>query len=529
MPRHPCLPAQWRGAPLLLLGLMALSFPLSAQEVTIEIPTAPATVVVEEEPLVTPAVITEEITETPIVTTTGASPRPEGPLILNLPETPAASSEAAMPDAPTADSGTAVPLVGATSEQEPVHTVTSPVGLNVNEARFIRLDHPAKSVFLSNPGVADIDLQSARYLYIIGRSIGETSLFVLGQNDEEILRSSVTVRIDAARLTAAARRAAGSSGITVTSVDGAVFLNGSAATQEDSEAARSVVAGLAGEGVIVVNRIEAGTRAQINLQVRIAEVSRSISEDLGIRLSTKAAGGRNTYTGAENGVDNPFTLNVSNGSGSMNLVLDALARNGLVTILSEPNLTTRSGETATFLAGGRVPYVYGSGEDTSLQMEAIGVELEFTPTVKASNRIQVVLNTRVRDIDRMNTSTAEAPALTERSATTTVELGNGQSFAIAGMFQASSQQGFSGLPGLSRLPVIGALFRSSRYARGESELVIIVTPYLVSPQSGRPRDPLAEVPIVQSGLEQAITGRFTRTRRAGTPGTPASAGGFMLQ
>jgi len=446
--------------------------------------------------------------------------RPDGPLILTVPDDPA---DPVAPDVGPGDPAAA-------SEQIPVLTVTAPVSLNVNEARFIRLDHPAKSVFLSNPGVADIDLQSARYLYIVGRSIGETSLFVLGNNDEEIMRSSVNVRIDAARLTAAARRASGSGSVTVSAVDGAVFLTGAVANPEDAEAARSVVAGLAGPGVIVVNRLETGNRAQINLQVRIAEVSRSISEDLGIRLSASRYGGRNTFDSADTGVNGPFTVSVANGSRNINLVLDALARNGLVTILSEPNLTTRSGETANFLAGGRVPYVYGSGDDTSLQMEAIGVELEFTPTVKSSNRIEIMLNTRVRDIDRMNSSTAEAPALTERSATTTIELGNGQSFAIAGMFQASSQQGFNGLPGLSRLPVIGALFRSSRYARGESELVIIVTPYLVKPQNGRPRDPTANIPLVQSGLEQAITGRFTRTRRPGAPlNATGPAGGFMLQ
>lgn len=492
-------------------------------------PTAPAPVtetvapspppMAVEVPVPTPEPASAEalITATPLAQSTMQA---EGPLILTVPEF---SDDPSSADETQAESEQ-------TQDPVPVLTMTAPVALNVNEARFIRLDHPAKSVFLSNPGVADIDLQSARYLYIVGRSIGETSLFVLGKNDEEIMRSSVNVRIDAARLTAAARRAAGSGSVNVSAVDGAVFLTGAVASPEDAEAARAVVAGLAGSGVIVVNRLETGNRAQINLQVRIAEVSRSISEDLGIRLSASRYNGRNTFNSADTGINGPFTVSVANGSRNINLVLDALARNGLVTILSEPNLTTRSGETANFLAGGRVPYVYGSGDDTSLQMEAIGVELEFTPTVKSSNRIEIMLNTRVRDIDRMNSSTAEAPALTERSATTTVELGNGQSFAIAGMFQASSQQGFNGLPGLSRLPVIGALFRSSRFARGESELVIIVTPYLVKPQNSRPRDPVSDIPLVQSGIEQAITGRFTRTRRPGAPlSATGSAGGFMLQ
>src|SRR5690606_39008189 len=155
-----------------------------------------------------------------------------------------------------------------------------------------------------------------------------------------------------------------------------------------------------------------------------------------------------------------------------------------------------------FLAGGRFPYPVQSDEnEVTYQLEPIGVELEFTPTVFDQNQIQLQINTRVRDIDPSNTADALVPALTERSATTTVELGSGQSFAIAGMFQTDSVQSLSGFPGLVNLPIIGALFRSSKFKRGETELVIIVTPYLVEPTNGSDlRTPLDEVNPVTSGI-----------------------------
>lgn len=405
------------------------------------------------------------------------------------------------------------------------------IALNLSEARFIRLDRPAKTVFLSNPAVADIDLQSARHLYIVSRSVGESDLFVLGEDDREILSGRLSVRIDTAMLNAAVRRAVPGSAITVGTVGGAIFLSGTVPRIEDAAAAEEVVASLAGQAAIIVNRLEPANLAQVNLQVRIAEVSRSISEDLGIRLSGHAGrGNRNTFAAPQTGINSPFVLSLSNRSGSINMVLDALARNGLVSILSEPNLTTRSGQKATFLAGGRIPYIYGTGEDTSMQMEAIGVELEFTPTVRADNRIEIALTTRVRDIDPNYSFNENAPALTERSATTTVDLQSGQSFTIAGMLRSDSKQAISGLPGLARVPVLGALFRSSRYARGETELVVIVTPYLIAPQRGRPEDPASQIVPVDSGIEQMVTGRFTRPLRNGElPGQRQRAGGFMLQ
>ncbi|WP_283179173.1 type II and III secretion system protein family protein [Gemmobacter sp. 24YEA27] len=401
------------------------------------------------------------------------------------------------------------------------------LSLNVSEAKFIKLEEPATAVFLSNPDVAEIDLQSARYLYIVGRNIGESNLFVLGENDEQILSTTISVGIDSARLASAAQSAISGGSVSVKTVEGAVFLSGRVRSIDDAETAADVVAALLGDGAIIVNRLEVEAASQVNLQVRIAEVSRTISEDLGLSLTAARDVGQPRVSSRSGGVD----INVGAGNRNINLVLDALARNGLVTILSEPNLTARSGEAATFLAGGRIPYRNTDADGKiSTTFESIGVELEFTPTVFDQNQIQLQINTRVRAVDEAN-STPDGRALSERSATTTVELGSGQSFAIAGMFQADTAQSLSGIPGLVNLPILGALFRSSSFKKGETELVIIVTPYLVKPTSpNNLRTPVDEVKPASGAIEQLVTGQMSKTIRPGEKGqSKVRRGGFMLQ
>lgn len=405
------------------------------------------------------------------------------------------------------------------------------ISLNVGEAKFLRLENPAAAVFLSNPAIADIDLQSARYLYIVGKGIGETSLFVLGPNDEEILSTTLSVGIDTDRLTAAAQQAISGGHVTVRTVDGAIFLTGRVRNADDAATAEDVIAALTGNSAVIVNRLDLETLGQVNLQVRIAEVSRTISEDLGISLTATSNSGRNSFTPPARD-SGGFEISVSNTAQNINLVLDALAKNGLVTILSEPNLTARSGETATFLAGGRIPYRIGSTQDdTRIEMEPVGVELEFTPTVYDHNQIQIKLSTRVRTVDTGQSTDDQAPALSERSASTTIELGSGQSFAIAGMFRTDTQQSMSGLPGLVNLPIIGALFRSSKFSRGETELVIIVTPYLVAPGAAQDMTtPVDAVNPVGGGIEQQMMGQFTRPVRPGSTGkSRVRGGGFLLK
>lgn len=406
------------------------------------------------------------------------------------------------------------------------------ISLEVGQAKFVRLDSPASAIFLSNPAAAEIDLQSARYVYIVGKQIGETNLFVLGENDEEVYSATLNVSVDTAKLTRAANRSVNGGRVQVTAVDGAVFLSGQVKTNDDAATVQDVVSGLLTPDTMVVSRLTLEALAQVNLQVRVAEVSRSITDDLGISFSSSSRNVPRSFSAPKTDVGG-FEINLSSNNRNINVMLDALSRKGLVSILSEPNLTARSGESASFLAGGQVPYATRNSDgEVTYEMQPIGVELDFKPTVHANNQIQLELTTRVRDVDPSTSSNTDAPALTERSATTTVELGSGESFAIAGMFQANTAQSLSGLPGISKLPILGMLFRSSKFARGETEMVIIVTPYLVKP--GRPdqfETPVDRLRPVSSGLEQAITGQLTRKplRPGATGNSRVRNGGFLLE
>ncbi|MGE4327795.1 MAG: type II and III secretion system protein family protein [Pseudodonghicola sp.] len=427
-----------------------------------------------------------------------------------------------------------VGLTGASLAQTVLSVDNKHIELNVSEAKFLKLEAPATAVFLSNPGVADIDLQSTSYIYLIGKSVGETTLFVLGDDQTPQLSTTITVGIDAERLTRAAQGAISGGNVSVTSRDGAIFLQGKVPSPLDVTSAEDVVVALTGPNAVVVNRIELTQSAQVNLQVKIAEVSRTISDDLG--FSINGSGSHGGFSSPISDISNGFALSVTPGSGNVNFLLNALSQRGLVSILSEPNLTARSGETAKFLAGGQIPYRVGTdnNDTTTVQLQPYGVELEFTPVVLDGGRIEVELVTKVSEIDTSKTESSDVgPALTERSASTTVEVGSGQAFAIAGMFQSGAQQALGGLPGLVDLPIIGALFRSSSFSRGETELVVIVTPYLVEPGSpdkfSTPVDRLNPV----GGIEQWGMGRFNRPLKPGQAKTSSrvrtTSGGFRLQ
>lgn len=408
--------------------------------------------------------------------------------------------------------------------QQVLTTDGSTLPLSISEGKFIKFERPAGSVFLSNPGVVEIDLQSTTHAYIVGRGIGESSLFILDEGGQPIMRTTVTVDVNVTQLQQAMRRALPDGNVSVSSSNGAIFLTGNVESPQDAVLAEDILSQLTANAAVVVNNLTISSAAQVNLQVRIAEVSSSIREDLGINLAARSGG--TSFAGAATGISG-FALNVQRSTNNVNLVLDALAEKGLVTILSEPNLTARSGETATFLAGGQVPIRIGeTAEDTRVDLETIGVELEFTPTVFDRAQIQLKLSTKVRDVEE-GTGGPLNPSFRERSATTTVEIASGQSFAIAGMFRVDTQQSLRGLPGLIDLPIIGALFRSSRFQRGETELVIIVTPVLVAPTDPANMTSPTDNIRPTTGLQQAITGRFTTPDRPRLSERPAI--GFMLR
>ena len=247
----------------------------------------------------------------------------------------------------------------------------------------------------------------------------------------------------------------------------------------------------------------------MNLQVRIAEVARNVDRQLGIQwndVSVGINGGRVGFQGgrAVQG-DYQASYGAVRGSFNIDVVLQALAEEGLVTIMAEPNLTARSGEPATFLAGGEFPYSTVSDNGTNVEFKNYGIGLNFTPTVIDGNRISLTVGTEVSELDFNQSETV--PSLRTRRAETTVDLASGQSFAIAGLMQNSSSQNASRVPGLGTMPVLGGLFRSQAFKRGQSELVIIVTPVIVNPTSGRRITTPVDNFIPPNDFERILLGR----------------------
>lgn len=373
-----------------------------------------------------------------------------------------------------------------------------PVTLEANKGQLLRLVRPVDTVFIAEPGIADVQLKSPTLIYIFGRQPGETTLFAVDKREMVVLNTRVVVQHNIARLKDMIRKILPEDMIDVRSVQGTVVLTGAVSSAEQAEDLRRLASRVLGEDGEVINRVRVTGPNQVNLRVRVAEVSRELNKQLGINwdviknvgnvaigLAVGNPGGALRAFLTQNPTANSFTAAGSIGSFDINALIDALDDEGLITVLAEPNLTAMSGETASFLAGGEFPIPVSQDEDTiTIVFKKFGVSLAFTPTLLGNGRINMKVRPEVSqlsDAGAVQVSGFTIPALTTRRAETTVELGAGQSFAIAGLLQATTNQSVEEFPGLAQLPVLGPLFRSTQFQRAESELVIIVTPYVVRP------------------------------------------------
>src|SRR5687768_14300644 len=351
-------------------------------------------------------------------------------------------------------------------------------------------------------------------------------------------------------------------------VSGMVLLTGTVAAPADVEEANRLVQAFVGQGTQVISRLKTATPLQVMLQVKIAEVNRSLSRNVGVNLLTRDQTGGFSFSlfqGRSPGtisdvvsgtLIDPLTGNpavvgtrvVENApplgtalSGFDRLfgmdvlgALDLAETNGLVTTLAEPNLTALSGETASFLAGGEFPIVTSSNNGTSVEYKSYGVSLAFTPTVLEGGRISMRVRPEVSQLTSQGAvriNNIEIPALTTRRAETTVELGSGQSFMIGGLLQNGGNNSIDKAPFLGSLPILGALFRSKSYRRNETELVIIVTPYLVRPvnasQIALPTDGFRSTSMGRSVvLDQEERGRDGARRPGPTVAEPQGSPGI---
>lgn len=446
----------------------------------------------------------------------------------------------------------AAPLGGLTAptiaEAQQIRSPSQDIVLSIGRGELVTVPGSMTDVFVANEGIADVQIKSQRQLYVFARSGGETTIYASDARGDIIWSANVRVGNNIGSIDQMLALAMPEAKIGVATMgSNTVLLTGTVASPEDASEAERLVQAFLGDDANVITRLRTATPLQVNLQVKFAEVSRSLVRTIGGNLTTFDAGtggfrgvigtGRN-FTNGEvnfggplaggNGVAQPALVGqvpvltpqgtqafdpatgaalfedfeipgtAVNSNGQTTLgglgqlfgldvlgALDLAERVGLITTLSEPNLTALSGETATFLAGGEFPIPISQGlGNVAIQFREFGVQLQYTPTVLSNGRISLRVRPEVSELSSQGAITLngfQVPALTTRRTETTIELGSGQSFMIAGLMSNNSQNAIDKAPGLGDLPILGNLFRSRQFNRGETELVIIVTPYLVEP------------------------------------------------
>lgn len=409
---------------------------------------------------------------------------------------------------------------------------SSVLQIATNRGQLITLSRPMSDLFVANPEIADVQVRSPTQLYVFAKKPGETTISATAKGGAVVYASTVRVGNNFDSLSQMLSLAMPEAAVTATTMNGIILLTGTVANPEDGAEAERLVQAFVGEEVRVVSRLRTATPLQVNLQVRFAEVSRSFVKNIGSNLSTIDGSGGfkfgigsgrppasyvttdpNLPLGVGQSVQgytiDPITRQIVQRPGTtitpgrerttigyltrllgLDLVgaLDLGERIGQVTSLANPNLTALSGETGTFLAGGEIPIPIAQGlGGVGVEYKQYGVSLAYTPTVLSDGRISLRVRPEVSQLDYSNAVTvggAQVPGLTTRRTETTVELGSGQSFMIAGLLQNNHNNSIEKTPGVGDIPILGALFRSNGFQRNETELVIVITPYLVQPVNG---------------------------------------------
>ncbi|WP_197274475.1 type II and III secretion system protein family protein [Novosphingobium sp. AAP83] len=424
----------------------------------------------------------------------------------------------------------ATAVLHAQSVSSPSRTIT----ISIGRGELITVPGRMADVFVADEKVADVQVKSTNQLYVFGKAGGETTIYASNAKGDVVWSANVRVGTNLDTIDQMLKMAMPDARVNVSTMNGTVLLTGTIAAPEDAAEAERLVKAFVGDKTNVISRLKMATPLQVSLHVKFAEVSRSLVKNLGVNLTTIdgtsgikfgvgqgraigqtfntspalpfAVGSGNISvngfipdpTGATtNLVQTPGTAVAAAAGGTsiagmgrllgLNLLgaLDAGETLGLVTTLSEPNLTALSGETAEFLAGGEYPIPIPQGIGvTTIEFKKYGVSLAYTPTVLANGRISIRVRPEVSELSStgaLKLDSIEIPALTVRRAETTVELGSGQSFMIAGLLSNNAQNSLTKMPGAGDIPILGSLFRSTNYRKGETELVIVVTPYLVNP------------------------------------------------
>ena len=406
---------------------------------------------------------------------------------------------------PTLSPGIGTPMTSASmSPSAPAGTGANLI-VEAGSGRVVTLPAPVTNVFVSDPKIVEVRPASPTSLFLFGVGAGRTTVAALDANGVPVRSYEVTVRpssFGASQAAGVVARTEPNSNVRIETEPKRMVITGKLATPADAQAAVAAVTGFTSEGQTVENRTQVNQQIQVGLHVRIAEMNRTVTRALGINWTALGTFGKLAMNFATTNPINAFgavaggtvsSIYNDNRGNSVNNLIDALAADNLIRVLAEPNLTAISGETASFLVGGEFPIPVSEQNNTiSVEFKQYGIALAFIPTVMGEDRIRIHVRPEVSQLTTVGAvsvsvgaTSIQIPALTVRRADTTIELGSGQSFAMAGLLLDNTNQQVNALPGLGEVPILGALFRSDSYQRNETELVIIVTPYIVRPVGKR--------------------------------------------
>lgn len=378
------------------------------------------------------------------------------------------------------------------------------VRIGLNKSIVVRLPAPARDVLIGNPAIVEAVVRTQNTAYLFARLPGQTNAYFFDADGRQILALDIEVAQDMRALHNLIQRTIPGTQITVDTVGENVVLGGAAKNAAEAKAAFDLAAKFTGDEKKVLSTIAITGKEQVMLKVRVAEVQRDVLKAFGVDIDQLLVKGTDFFV--LGGTTNPFSLGtgiIGAGSGAdvrgffqnddvtFNGILRIMERDGLIRTLAEPTLTAISGESAKFLAGGEFPIPVATDNDTiTVEFKPFGVGLGFTPVVLSEGRISLRVSTEVSEVSNENsiavtspnTSAALAiPGLKVRRAETTVELPSGGSMVLAGLIHEKTRQDINGVPGIKNLPVLGALFRSRDFQSNQTELVVIVTPYVVDP------------------------------------------------
>lgn len=386
---------------------------------------------------------------------------------------------------------------------------TGTLDLAPGEGRILHFKAPVDSVLVAEPGIADLQVVSPGVIYIFGKAAGQTSLIALSPEGEELASLSLAVSSGTQAVARPLKDLHPNSGAQITGAGNRVVAKGMVNSVGEATDLNALLSTEGQEFKTSLNSASYAGSAQVNIRVRFAEVSRSELLRYGVNWNALFNNGTFSFgllTGGAlagdvaSGASNVISAGLTSGNVNIDAMLEALQSNGVLEVLAEPNITAMTGQTASFLAGGEVAVPVPVNSDlVGIEYKPYGVSLLFSPTVLPNDRIALQVRPEVSSL--MGTSTInvngyQVPSFRVRRADTRVEVGSGQTFAIAGLFQRESSQDVEKVPMLGDMPILGNLFRSKRFQRNETELVILITPYLVQPVRSRtlatPLDPLPQ-------------------------------------